>query len=107
MRLFTIWARTGENQDGDDPEVEYDRVEVPELSVSDMFDDAFNAIARDGASVLEVHVRLQKGFRALASLGDEEMKDAARAHAQLALKHAEQALRLPDEIEALREVALQ
>jgi uncharacterized membrane protein len=110
VRLFSIWANreTDCEEDGpeDGPGVEFDRVEIPELSVSDMFDDAFNAIARDGASMFEVQVRLQKGFRALASLGNDEMKEAAKAHARFALQHAEKALRLPDEIEALREVAL-
>jgi len=42
----------------------------------------------------------------LAALGNDEMKAAAKAHARFALQHAEKALRLPDEIEALREVAL-
>lgn len=106
VRLFTIWANGETDCKEDGPEVEFDRVEVPELSVSDMFDDAFNAIARDGASIFEVHVRLQKGFKALASLGNDEMKEAAKAHARFALQHAEKALRLPDEIEALHEVAL-
>lgn len=44
VRLFARWAEPGE------AEIRYDRVLVPELSAVDMFDDAFTAIARDGAA---------------------------------------------------------
>lgn len=100
VRLFSLWARV----DKDDLEVKYDRVFVPELSLRDMFDDAFNVIARDGAATIEVGLRLQKAFRSLASLGHEEMKEEAIAHAQLALRYAENALRLKEEVAQLNQV---
>lgn len=42
---------------------------MPEISLQDMFDDAFTAIARDGAGVIEVTIRLEKAFESLATIG--------------------------------------
>lgn len=100
-RLFAFWAEPRENPEA----VEYDRVRVPELSVRDMFDDAFTAIARDGAGSIEVMVRLQKVLESLAGLGDPRMREAAMAHSRLALARAEKALSLPEDLELVRSVA--
>lgn len=103
VRLFVLWC---EPSDADEPEeCKYDRVEVPELSVRDMFDDGFAAIARDGAGAVEVMVRLQKAFKSLSSVGDAAMRTAALHHARLALTRAEKALDLPEEVELIRELA--
>ena len=103
VRLFVLWAKlydaAGEHS------VEFDRVAIPEISLDDMFDDAFNAISRDGASALEVAIRLQKAFHSLVSLEHKQMRQAAIAHARLALRYAELALKLPEEIEAVRRIA--
>jgi uncharacterized membrane protein len=85
--------------------VQYDRVAVPELSVADMFDDAFTGIARDGAGTVEVVVRLLKAFESLAATEDTVMRDNALRHARLALVRAEDALRVPDDLAAVRKVA--
>lgn len=103
VRLFTRWHQA--RQDHDDDQVEYARVEVAEISLNDMFDDAFNPIARDGASLIEVVIRLQKALHALSLLGHEEMKRAAAQHAVLALRYAEQSLKLPEELDSLRSAA--
>ena len=78
---------------------------VPLLQVGDLFDDAFTAIARDGAGAVEVGVRLQKSLRSLASAGDDAMRVAAVKHAQHALARAEQALSLPHEVGTIRALA--
>lgn len=104
VRLFAEWQKPDPSTNADTPT--HDRVEVPELSIGDMFDDAFTGIARDGAGLVEVVVRLQKALAALAELGDSEMRDAARRHARLALKRAELAMTLPDDVDAVREAAL-
>ena len=51
VRLFALWSEPIE--EGDTKLLQFDRVEVPEISVRDMFDDAFTAIARDGAVPLK------------------------------------------------------
>lgn len=103
VRLFALWAER--DSSAETPEVKFERVTAPEISVDEMFDDAFNAIARDGAGMIEVATRLQKAFAALASLGDESVQEAARSHARRAFQYAEQALPLPEEIEALEKAS--
>ncbi|MDA3831979.1 MAG: hypothetical protein PF495_01150 [Spirochaetales bacterium] len=89
-----------------DPQTpECDRVAVPQLSMHDMFDDAFTAIARDGAGAFEIEVRLQKAFTSLASIGHAAMRDAAISHARLALARAENVMKLPADLEIVRKLA--
>ena len=102
-RLFTLWSEPAASDDDALPK--YDRIDVPAISVRDMFDDAFTAIARDGAGMVEVSVRLQKSLHALASIGDAEMRDAAIDHARLALKRAQRALDLPEDLAVVRDAA--
>jgi uncharacterized membrane protein len=103
VRLFALWGEPG--RETGEPVFEYDRVEVPALSLEDMFDDAFTAIARGGAGLVEVAVRLQKAFQALASMGNSAMRDAAFQHSRLALARAEKALDLAEDLEAVRREA--
>lgn len=103
VRLFVSWLQ--ETEQNQDPEVEYERVSVPELSLDDLFDDAFNAIARDGAGTLEVSIRLQKALYSLAMLGDEAMKTTAIEHAKRAFRQSEQSMMQQQELEVLQAVA--
>jgi uncharacterized membrane protein len=79
-----------------------DRVSVPSLPLEDLFDDAFHAIARDGAGTVEVAMRLQRHLGELGQLGPV-MRAHARRHAELALGRAERALDFPHDIEQVRE----
>jgi uncharacterized membrane protein len=103
VRLFALWMEPIEEDDKQT--IEYDRVEVPEISLWDMFDDAFTSIARDGAATIEVSVRLQKAFQSLASIGSVTLRDVAMHHARIALSRAENALVHPEDLEVLRKVA--
>lgn len=103
IRLFTLWSEPIEEGDTRTPDC--DRVKVPEISLRDMFDDAFTAIARDGAGIIEVAGRLQKAFKSLASIGDATMQDVAMHHARLALARAENVLELQEDIEVLRKLS--
>jgi uncharacterized membrane protein len=103
VRLFTLWAERDVNL-AIQP-VDFDRVVVPVLQIDDLFDDAFTAIARDGAGAVEVGVRLQKSLRSLASAGDDFMRVAAMRHAQRALGRAEQVLTVHQEVDAIRALA--
>jgi len=103
LRLFVLWNEPAAAEDEQVPQ--YDRVEVPEILLQDMFDDAFTAIARDGSGMVEVSVRLQKALRSLASLGDAQMRDAAEYHGALALKRARVALVMADDLTAVLNAA--
>ncbi|MCK9505421.1 MAG: DUF2254 domain-containing protein [Porticoccaceae bacterium] len=103
LRLFDQWRDTPDDTSEETPK--YDRIAVPPISVRDMFDDAFTAIARDGAGAVEVSMRLQKALGTLASIGNPEMRDAAMAHGRLALKRACKALETDEDLAVVREAA--
>lgn len=103
VRLFTLLSSPIEEEKLRIHEC--DRVEVPQLSLQDMFDDAFTGIARDGAGAIEVVERLQKAFAALATIGDARVRDVAMKHAQLALARSERALKIPEDIAIARKAA--
>ncbi|CAH1386315.1 DUF2254 domain-containing protein [Candidatus Nitrotoga sp. M5] len=83
-------------------QVDFDRVAIPEISLSDMFDDAYNPVARDGAGTIEVVIKLQKSLSTLADLGSVTMKEAALGRANFVFAHAENALKVSEEIGKLR-----
>jgi uncharacterized membrane protein len=78
------------------------RIHVPPLAAADLMDDIFAPIARDGASLIEVQLRLQKALLALAGASDGRMAAAALEQSRRALAHAEAALALPDDVTRLR-----
>lgn len=103
VRLFAQWS---EPLDEDEKVVEkFDRVIVPSLSLTEMFDDAFTAIARDGAGAVEVGIRLQKAFAALSTIEYPDMKDEARRHSRLALDRAKNAISLPEDFSRVERYA--
>lgn len=103
VRLLSTWAEVVGSEEKQ--EVLFDRVLLPEIAVSDMFEDAFHAIARDGASLIEVALRLQKSLAALAALAPDLFRDAAMTQAHRALRHGEKALRLEEDVDRLRRAA--
>ena len=103
IRLFADWSRPLD--EGKAEAARCELVRVPALSVYDMFDDAFTAIARDGAASIEVQLRLQKALCSIASLDDAVLRPPARRHSRLALARAKLALVLPEEFEALDKAA--
>ena len=103
VRLFAQWCEP--DQEGEIQACEHDRVEVPKISVQDMFDDAFTAIARDGAGAVEVAGRLQKSLKSLAFIGARAMRDAALSDSRTALARAEHVLDLPEDLKVVRDLA--
>jgi uncharacterized membrane protein len=102
VRILGVWA-------DDDPKarVEYPHVHVPGLSLADLFDDIFAPIARDGAGIAEVQIRLQKTFVALAAFeGQERYADNAARHARHALARAEAAIAFAPDLERVRAAAV-
>ena len=100
VRLFMRWSKPMEKHD----EPECNRVAVPELNIRDMFDDAFTSIARDGAAILEVQIRLQKALHTLARGGSDAMQSEAIRYARLALSRADKAMNFPPDLDVLRSI---
>ena len=106
VRLLVLWDKPQDAEAADSTKRDtYDRIEVPALSVQDMFDDAFTAIGRDGAAMVGVALRLQKALQSLAALPDPAMRAAAMRHARLALARCERAMPLEQDLALVREAA--
>lgn len=103
VRLLVQWARYDDQKR--DAEVSCRRVWVPALEVGDMFDNSFAPIARDGAALLEVQVRLQKAFGALMATDRDMFGEAARTHSAMALRRADTGLTMEYERLAVRALA--
>ncbi|MBI1216795.1 MAG: DUF2254 domain-containing protein [Alphaproteobacteria bacterium] len=86
---------------------DYPHVHVPPLDMGDVFNDSFNAIARDGAGMAEVALRLQKAFASLAEMENGDFRRQARLHSGYALRHALAALPLEEDREAIKAVAIE
>ncbi|MDR5880444.1 DUF2254 domain-containing protein [Caballeronia sp. LZ032] len=103
VRVLSLWNGRSEVQEAPIPECR--RVFAPLLDVNDMFDDIFGPIARDGAGIVEVGVRLQKALCLLGRGSDPAFAAAVVKHSELAVKRAELALNLEEDKQALRELA--
>ncbi len=103
VRLFSVFDEAAVDRCKD--EIEYDRVAVPEISIFDMFDDAFMTIGRDGAGAVEVCVRLEKALSSLESLDNDDMRKAASYHRALALKRASLKLNVEEDLAAVKAAA--
>jgi uncharacterized membrane protein len=91
VRVFSVWK--AEEVDGPLGKVCCPRVHVVPTSLHDAFDDFFLPIARDGAELIEVQVRLLKALRMLGRLGGDYAQNARRC-AGVALEHARLAMDL-------------
>ncbi|UHS59766.1 DUF2254 domain-containing protein [Agrobacterium vaccinii] len=100
MRVLAVWVEPV------DPEVEneilYPNVYVPPLDISDLFDDLFTPIARDGAGIVEVGLRLQKTFETLAKFDDGRYRQNAMRHSVEALRRCELALAFEGDKERIK-----
>ena len=96
IRVLSNWPPENYQQD-----VKFDRVWAPEVQLDELFNDFFTAIARDGAAHIEIQIRLQKAFLALATYGPE-FRHCARKHAAAALARAELAISYQADIALLK-----
>jgi uncharacterized membrane protein len=102
-RVLSRWATTEAEDEGED---EPPRVWMPALAVEAMLDDIFTSIARDGAGILSVQMRLQKSLAALAALEHESLRRAAIEHSQRAWQRAEAAMAMDFDRQALAPLVL-
>ncbi|WP_144186316.1 DUF2254 domain-containing protein [Elioraea rosea] len=103
VRLLSGWGEGRAERRDEAPRCP--RVRLATLRLEDLFDDVFAPIARDGATHVEVQVRLQKGLGALAATRCEGFAEAAARSSAHALAHAEAAMRLEEEKARVRDLA--
>ncbi|MEO8248342.1 MAG: DUF2254 domain-containing protein [Burkholderiales bacterium] len=90
------------NGDSEDPP-DYDRLTMMDLDEGDFVTQGFDPIARDGAAIFEVHMRMQKLLAAIGRSGSVTLAPAARRQAERALQRAEATDMLDQEKSAVRE----
>lgn len=84
VRVFEAYC------DGADEQIApaYERVSAPDIPYAEFLEDFFNPIARDGAGMLEVQVRLQRSLEMVAVANEVRFGEPAKRIAALALKRA-------------------
>ncbi|KQI69596.1 hypothetical protein AN189_04140 [Loktanella sp. 3ANDIMAR09] len=88
-----------------DPEVTLSHLFVRGLKAEDVLVDAFQAIARDGAALIEVQIAVQRSLLALTRLQPPVFGPAAVAQSQRALAHAADAMLIGTDIDRLRQMS--
>mgnify|MGYP000204836998 CR=1 FL=1 len=101
-RVLAIWAEPLKTEA---TSVRFREVYVPALDTRDLFDDAFTPIARDGAAMVEVALRVQKVLRILGGLSDPHYAEEARRHSALALARSKAVMNLEEDLVRVRVVA--
>ena len=104
VRLFHLWFKKNDN--GSSPDVKYTRIEVPEIEASDIFEDAFRPISRDGANNIEVMIRMQKALTSIYSFVPDDVKEVVLSRAKETYERAEIALDYPGDLELLKQTSL-
>lgn len=104
VRLFSLWDKTSADKDPDRDI--YDRIAVPEISIDDLFIDAFRPISRDGAGNIEVMIRLQKAFSSISIIDNIDLKKASLLHSQEAFARAKLEMKYEIDLEVLRKESL-
>lgn len=103
LRVLAVWDEPVEASDHE--AIPYSNVYVPAIQLDDIFDDLFTPIARDGAAIVEVGLRLQKAFGVLARFDALGFRDNAIRHSTEALSRAELALSLESDKQRVRAAA--
>ena len=98
-RLLAGWHPGDREQ-----EVEHDRLSIPALVPQDLLDDSFRPIARDGAGIIEVVLRLLNSLEVIAE-ANPYLREAALATASDAVGRARKALTAEADLRALEEAA--
>jgi uncharacterized membrane protein len=97
LRNLTLWRDT-------ETKALFDQIYLPGLSLDDLMADAFGPIARDGAGIIEVQMRLQKTLLALVEIDPAMFAIPAKAQSERALHLAKATLTLPEDVAKLQEL---
>ncbi len=85
----------------------YPAISARSISVEDLFEDVFDPVARDGAPLFEVQLRLQKVLLALSQSNPILFGEAARQVSRRAMEMARNAGMLEADVERLQSVCSQ
>ena len=103
VRLLLPWREHISIED-DNEKIVYPHVRVSEIQLDDLFEDVFLPIARDGAGLVEIQLRLQQSLLALKRLCPNCFAEQVEHHSQMAYERAELALKLDAEKQRLKQI---
>lgn len=103
-RLTRVLLHWSDADKRDQIEPLYPQLFIKPLSVDDLFEDAFMLLARDGAGLIEVQLKLAKSLVILGQCGNLSFREAAKAQAALALARAESVLSLEVDKQRVRAI---
>lgn len=105
-RLLCEWAEARQVEQSDhSTEVKNPRVHVRAIDERDFFADIYAPLARDGAGMLEVQVRLHRSLETLGQLGPEAYLAGACTQVERALLLSAKGLALPRDQQHLLDIA--
>ncbi|CNI79157.1 Predicted membrane protein (DUF2254) [Serratia marcescens] len=100
VRLLSIW----DTQYQQSAAVDYPKLFIKPLETRDLLDDIFNPVARDGAAIIEVQIRLQKALKTLEKINPFTYSVPARLQSCRALDRARMSLELEEEKKCLEQI---
>jgi len=103
--LTRILAKRGKPKEEEGREIRCPQLTLPEIDSADIIADAFRGIARDGAGLVEVQVRLQKGLATLAAVDPPLYGKAAGEMSKEAFERASRAMTREADITLVRAAA--
>lgn len=101
VRVLAVLTEPGEGEE----EVPHPNVFVPPLEIADLFDDLYTPIARDGRTLVEIGVRLQKTLATLSRFEVDGFAEQARRHSRQSLERFEEGLAIEADKAVLRRAA--
>lgn len=103
VRILEPW-REHLSIDDSHEDIIYPHVRIAEIKLEDLFDDVFLPIARDGAALIEIQLRLQKSLLALKQLCPQCFAEQVERHSEMAFERARHALTLEADQQRLRRI---
>lgn len=103
VRILSPW-RDHVSIDDEHEEIIYPHVRIAEIKLEDLFDDVFLPIARDGAGLIEIQLRLQKSLLALQQICADCFAEQVQRHSAQALQRAQQSLSLDADKQRLEDL---
>lgn len=100
VRILSYWEERAE------PEIDYPEIHVPVIATSDLLYDAFRPIARDGAAIIEVQMRLHKALDALTNISPLAFAEPAAFLSIYALERTAQTGVTSSELSAIKAAAI-
>jgi uncharacterized membrane protein len=100
VRILSSWH--SEKQKCENRKIKYPQLYARPLSLDELFDEAFYALAQEGSNHLQVVISLQQALEALSQIEDPEYRRIAKRHLHLTTKRAEKNIKIEEDLIKLK-----